>query len=179
MTGDADQFVILEVRVRGKVTLGANTTRKVVGGGIIRNSKNFLIENVLLIDELKHNLLSIGQLCDKGYCVKFFSTSCILSLNGKDILNGKMVNNVYTLDLNYIQSPTSFCLKTISDESWLWHMRLCHSSMKNFRRITQKNLVRGIPKLEFTKDHLCDACQLEKQVKSSFSPIRILELVNH
>ena len=162
MTGDTAQFITLEARNEGKVTLGDNTTKKVVGSGMIGNLENFFIDNVLLVEGLKHNLLSISQLCDKGYNVKFLPTSCILSLNGKEVLNGKRVNNVYMLDLNCIQSPTAFCLKTVSDESWLWHRRLCHSSMKNLRRIIQKNLVRGIPKLDFTKDHLCDACQLGK-----------------
>ena len=168
MTGDTAQFITLEARSGGKVTLGDNTTKKVVGSGMIGNLKNFFIDNVLLVEGLKHNLLSISQLCDKGYNVKFLPTSCILSLNGKEVLNGKRVNNVYMLDLNSFHTPLAFCLKTISDESWLCHRRLCHSSMENLRRITQKNLVRGIPKLDFTKDHLCDACQLGKQVKSSF-----------
>ena len=34
--------------------------------------------------------------------------------------------------------------------------------------LVKKNLVRGLPKAEFTKDGLCDACQKEKQIKSSF-----------
>ncbi|KAI0503952.1 hypothetical protein KFK09_014899 [Dendrobium nobile] len=35
MTGDANQFILLETRIGGKVTLGDNTTKKVVGVGII------------------------------------------------------------------------------------------------------------------------------------------------
>ncbi|PKU83320.1 hypothetical protein MA16_Dca027204 [Dendrobium catenatum] len=63
MTRDANQFISLEARAGGKVTVGNNTTRKVVGASIIRNSKNLLIENILLVDGLKHNFLSISQLC--------------------------------------------------------------------------------------------------------------------
>ncbi|PKU78785.1 hypothetical protein MA16_Dca000128 [Dendrobium catenatum] len=62
MTGDANQFILLETRTGGKVTLGENTTMRVVGTGIIGNSKNLMIENVLLVDGLKYNLLSISQL---------------------------------------------------------------------------------------------------------------------
>ncbi|KAI0522554.1 hypothetical protein KFK09_004934 [Dendrobium nobile] len=57
-----------EFRTTGKVTLGDNTTRKVVGS-----------------DGLKHNLLSISQLCDKGFIVQFFANSCIKKL-GCEIL---------------------------------------------------------------------------------------------
>ena len=34
--------------------------------------------------------------------------------------------------------------------------------------LVKKELVRGIPQVEFTKDGLCDACQKEKQIKASF-----------
>ena len=34
--------------------------------------------------------------------------------------------------------------------------------------LVQKNLVRGLPKNEFTKDGLCDSCQKGKQRKASF-----------
>ncbi|PKU64119.1 hypothetical protein MA16_Dca008025 [Dendrobium catenatum] len=86
----------------------------------------------------------------------------MISLNDKPVLEGKRMNNVYMLELDCIDSSNSFCLKIIVDESWLWHRRLCHASMKTLRNITKKNLVRGVPKLDFTKDHLCDACQLGK-----------------
>ncbi|KAI0498664.1 hypothetical protein KFK09_019554 [Dendrobium nobile] len=172
MTGDMKKFILLETKTGGKVTLGDNTTRKVIGSGIVGNAKNFLIENVLLVDGLKHNLLSISQLCDKGFDVKFFTDRCLISLFDEVILEGKRMNNVYMLDLDRVDNSKSFCLKTIVDDSWLWHRRLCHASMKTLRNITQKNLVRGVPKLEFTKDHLCDACQQGKQVKSSFHSIR-------
>ncbi|PKU86617.1 Retrovirus-related Pol polyprotein from transposon TNT 1-94 [Dendrobium catenatum] len=172
MTGDASQFVVLEFRTGGKVALGDNTTRKVVGAGIIGNSKNLMIENILLVDGLKHNLLSISQFCDKGFIVQFFADSCIISLSNNTILQGKRINNVYMLDLNNIECAASFCLKTMIDDSWLWQRRLCHESMKTLRKVTQNDLVRGVPKLKFIKDHLCDVCQLGKQVHSTFHPIK-------
>ena len=51
---------------------------KIIGKGTIGNKSNFFIEDVLLVDGLKHNLLSISQLCDKGYIVKFESNACII-----------------------------------------------------------------------------------------------------
>ena len=35
-----------------------------------------LIENVVLVDGLKHNLLSVSQLCDKGFNVIFDDLAC-------------------------------------------------------------------------------------------------------
>ena len=46
---------------------------KIVGVGKIGTNSSTTIENALLIDDLKHNLLSIHQLCDKGLLISFDS----------------------------------------------------------------------------------------------------------
>jgi len=37
---------------------------------------SLLIKNIILVDGLKHNLLSISQLCDKGFKVIFDDLAC-------------------------------------------------------------------------------------------------------
>ena len=49
-----------------------------------------------------------------------------------------------------------------------WHRRLGHANFKLLNDICKLELVIGLPKLEFTKDKPYDACQKEKQFKSSF-----------
>ena len=58
-------------------------------------------ENVLLVEGLKHSLLSVSQLCDKGYKVSFDSEKCVIKHeHDKDIEHiGFRENNVYTIDL--------------------------------------------------------------------------------
>ena len=46
------------------MTFGDNGKGRIIGHGSIGNNSSSLIENVLLVDGLKHNLLSISQLCD-------------------------------------------------------------------------------------------------------------------
>ena len=58
--------------------------------------------------------------------------------------------------------------KACAEERWLWHKKLSHLNFKVMNLLVKKNLVRGLPKVEFTKDGLCDACQKEKQRKASF-----------
>ena len=58
--------------------------------------------------------------------------------------------------------------KACVEESWLWHKKLSHLNFKAMNLLVKKNLVRGLPKVEFTKDGLCDACQKGKQRKASF-----------
>ena len=47
------------------MTFRDNGKGRIIGHGSIGNNSSSLIENVFLIDGFKHNLLSIGQLCDR------------------------------------------------------------------------------------------------------------------
>ena len=117
---------------------------------------------------MKHSLLSISQLCDKGYQVTFKSSNCEIRLpNSQEVLLiGKRVNNVYLLDISH---PTFIsCLLTKHEESWLWHRKIAHIHMHNLNKLISKDLVIGLPKLKFKKDHICEACQKGKQIKHSF-----------
>ena len=60
------------------------------------------------------------------------------------------------------------CFSVLNDDAWLWHRRLGYASIKLITQISSKELVRGIPYIKFIKDNVCDACQLGKQIKSSF-----------
>ena len=65
MTGDETQFSSLKPKDQGSVTFGDNGKGKIIGIGSIGKNSSTSIENILLVKELKHNLLSISQLCDK------------------------------------------------------------------------------------------------------------------
>ena len=66
MTGKANLFTHLEMKKVGKVTFGIRLQPLVK---LVR--KTTYIEDVLLVDGLKHNLLNVSQLCDKGNRVTF------------------------------------------------------------------------------------------------------------
>ena len=76
MTGNIDWFTCLTKKNGGKVTFGGNEKGKIIGIGNIGNPLHVVIENVCLVEGLNHNLLSISQLCDKGYEVIFVPTHC-------------------------------------------------------------------------------------------------------
>ncbi|GJY49327.1 putative ribonuclease H-like domain-containing protein [Tanacetum coccineum] len=52
----------------------------------------------------------------------------------------------------------------------LWHRRLNHLNFGTINDLARKDLVRGLPRLKFEKDHLCSACQLGKSKKYSHKP---------
>ena len=64
MTEDLSQFPKLASQDKGYVTFGDNNKGKIIGKGTIGNTSNFFIEDVLLVDGLKHNLLSISVIKD-------------------------------------------------------------------------------------------------------------------
>ena len=174
MTGDKAKFVNIIFKQEGHVTYGDNNKGMILGRGSIGDKRNLLIHDVLYVEGLKHSLVSISQLCDKGYYVIFKPNSCEIYLpNSKEVmLIGKRINNVYLLD---ISSPCSIgCLISKHDESWLWHRRIAHIHMNHLNKLISKNFVIGLPKLKFEKDHISEACQKGKQIKNSFKPKNVV-----
>ena len=151
------------------MTFGDNRKGRIIVHGSIGNNSSSLIENVLIVDDSKHNLLRISQLCDKGLKVIFESSHCIIkdSLNDKIIFMGHIKENVYTIDISKYEGRDR-CFSSMHDESWIWHKRLGHVNMNLITQFKKNELVRGLPKISFEKDKVCEACQMRKQIKTSF-----------
>nr|GEV76988.1 ribonuclease H-like domain-containing protein [Tanacetum cinerariifolium] len=60
--------------------------------------------------------------------------------------------------------------KATSTKSWLWHRRLLHLNFGTINDLTRLNLVNGLPKFKYEKDHLCSACERGKSKKASRPP---------
>ena len=112
MTGDEDQFISLEVKEGGMAIFGDNAKGRIIGIGKEPIYSFFCIENVLLVKGLKHNLLSINQLCDKNFYVSFKSSICyvICQITKNIIFSGQRNKNVYVVDLDNIDINKQQCL---------------------------------------------------------------------
>ena len=123
MTGDRSSFVTLAPSEKRYVTYGDNNKGKIIGEGSIGNTSNLILNDVLLVEGLEHNLLSISQLCDKGNEVLFTSNHCVIhdSMDRKIKFFGKRFNNTYLVNLNEISSLYSNCFSTKKEDIWLWH----------------------------------------------------------
>ena len=115
MTGDKDQFTSLKTKDGGSITFGDNAKGKIMGIGKIGNSKTLSVQHVLLVDGLKHNLLSISQLFDMGNNVTFYPKNCFVSSLNDDkvIFKGERVDNVYIIDLNDVCNKEYKCFIVI------------------------------------------------------------------
>ncbi|GKA60007.1 putative ribonuclease H-like domain-containing protein [Tanacetum coccineum] len=182
MTGNMSYLTNYEEINRGYVAFGGNpkggkTTRKCT-----IKTGNLDFENVYFMRELKFNLFNVSQMCDKKNSVLFNDTECIvLSLNFKLIDESQVLlrvprkNNMYSVDLkNIVPKGGLTCLfaKATSDESKLWHRRLCHLNFKTINKLVKGNLVRGLPSKLFENDENCVACQKGKQHRAYSTKMR-------
>ena len=96
---------------------------------------------------------------------------------------GHRNENVYTIDISKYEGHNRY-FSSMHDESWLWHRRLGHVNMNLITQLNKNELVRGLPKISFEKDKVCEACQMGKQIKTYFknknfiSTSRPLELLH-
>ena len=66
MTGDSTLLTKFEERADPSITFGDDNNGYTLGYGLI-SKENVMIDEVALVEGLKHNLLSISQLCDRGH----------------------------------------------------------------------------------------------------------------
>ncbi|GJW75649.1 putative ribonuclease H-like domain-containing protein [Tanacetum coccineum] len=149
---------------------------KITGKGKIKTA-NLDFDDVYFVDELKFNLFSVSQMCDKKNSVLFTESECLILSPSFKLLDESQVvlraprkDGVYSLDLkNIVPSGGITCLyaNATADESKLWHRRLGHVNFKNINKLVKGHLVRGLPSKVFVNDHTCVACKKGKQHKAS------------
>jgi len=166
MTGEAKMFTSIDDEAAGydNIIFGDNGKGEVKGLGKIAISNDYTLSNVLLVNSLKYNLLSITQLCDLGYKCTFTSDGVELTtLDGKNcFFKGFRHENLYLVDFSSSHANLVSCLFTKSSKGWLWHRRLAHVGMKQLNRLLKYDLVVGLKDVKFEKDKLCSACQAGK-----------------
>ncbi|GJU15157.1 putative ribonuclease H-like domain-containing protein [Tanacetum coccineum] len=177
MTGNMSYLTDYEEIDGGYVAFGGNPKGGKITGKCTIKTGNLDFENVYFVRELKFNLFSVSQMCDKKNSVLFNDTECIvLSPNFKLIDESQVLlrvprkNNMYSVDLkNIVPKGGLTCLfaKATSDESKLWHRRLGHLNFKTMNKLVKGNLVRGLPSKLFENDQTCVACQKGKQHRAS------------
>ncbi|GJX06070.1 hypothetical protein Tco_0194002 [Tanacetum coccineum] len=111
------------VRVRNRSRFGINKYNggfvafgsdpkggKIMGKGKIKTA-NLDFDDVYFVDELKFNLFSVSQMCDKKNSVLFTKTECLILSPSFKLLDESLVvlraprkDDVYSLDLKIVPS---------------------------------------------------------------------------
>jgi hypothetical protein len=167
MMRDKGKFLSLSESKSGTVTFGNDAPGKIKGKGMVSLSNgNGKAQDVLLVDGMKHNLLSVSQMCDRGCELLFTSKDCkIKSANsGQVVAKGiRTENNVYVLKENREE-----CHLRKHDERWLWHRRLGHLNFDHLIKLKNLKAVKDLSKISKPQDSVCKPCQVGKQNRTQF-----------
>ncbi|GJW74636.1 ribonuclease H-like domain-containing protein [Tanacetum coccineum] len=123
---------------------------------------NLMICHVYYVQGLEHNLFSVRQFCDGDLKVAFHLNMCYgRILESDDLLTGSRNSNLYTISISEMVASSPVCLmsRATSTKSWLWHRMLSYLYFGTINQLTSKDLVDGLPKFKYNKDHLCSACK--------------------
>ncbi|GJV68677.1 retrovirus-related pol polyprotein from transposon TNT 1-94 [Tanacetum coccineum] len=172
MTGDRSRLMNFVKKFIGTVRFGNDHFGAIMGYGdyVIGDS---VISRVYYVEGLGHNLFFVGQFCNSNLEVAFRKHSCyVRDTDGVELLKGSRGSNLYTISVEDMMKSSPICLlsKASKNKSWLWHRRLNHLNFGTINDLARKDLVRGLPRLKFEKDHLCSACQLGKSKKHTHKP---------
>nr|GEU49545.1 hypothetical protein [Tanacetum cinerariifolium] len=141
MTGNLKLLINFMEKFLGTVKFGNDQIASILGyGDLVQEA--VMIKRVYYVEGLNHNLFSIGS-------------------RGTDL---------YLITLQDINSPNLICLmaKAISSQAWLRHRRLSHLNFDTINLLSKNDIVVGLPKLKFVKDHLCSSCELGKAKRKCF-----------
>nr|GFB94049.1 integrase, catalytic region, zinc finger, CCHC-type, peptidase aspartic, catalytic [Tanacetum cinerariifolium] len=123
----------------------------------------------LFLEGLGHNLFSVGQFCDSDLEVAFRRNACFVrNLEGVDLLKGDRSTNLYTINLHDMAFASPICLmaRASSIKSWIWHQRLSHLNFDTINDLARNDLVVGLLKFKYHKEHLCPSCEQGKKQES-------------
>jgi hypothetical protein len=181
-------FFYFDDTFRETVKLGDNSKMLVTGKENIRMFVNGFVQiitNVFYVLGLKNNLLSMGQLVEKGLAILIQQKTCKIyhSERGLIIEITMSSNRMFKL-LDQVQfkesseqvcfnsqskkSSEQVCFKSSSEKNaMLWHNRYGHFSFTGLNLLQQKEMVIGLPNLNVSTK-VCGDCLIGKQQRNSF-----------
>ncbi|KAK2442743.1 putative mitochondrial protein [Trifolium repens] len=156
---------------------------KGIGNVVIqrKNGRKSVIEKVLYVPGMQCNLMSVGQLLDKGFKVVLEDGTLKLFDSKQNLIlkSNQSKNRTFKTQLKAIEHE---CLaaSTENKDSELWHKRYGHLNFKSLSLLNSKEMVLGLPSV-ITPVETCTTCLLGKQPRDSFKnhlPMRSNEVLN-
>jgi hypothetical protein len=188
MSGNKDWFIEMDEQFRHSVKLGNGVKMMVMGKGsvkLVTAGLTQVVRDVFFIPELKNNLLSIGQLQEKGLAIVMKDKACKIYHPTRGLIMQTLMaaNRMFILLATMITQPLNCLIASMDDLSDLWHRRYGHVNNKSLKTLESKQLVKGLPKFKATNT-ACTVCHRGKQhravipKKSQWRASRRLQLVH-
>ena len=132
------------------------------------------LKNILYVEKLQFNLLSISYFTNLGFTVIFNSDGSVqlTDKSGTSVIIGNRKNNLFysnqsIFDLDIINPiDNSFIVKNNSKFS-LWHRRFVHINAYYISKAVNLQLINGIQSLHIDFNYFCHACALCKSKRKN------------
>jgi len=171
MTGTRSVLTQLDTSVRGSVKFGDGSRVEIHGMGSVvmqdRQQGHKVLTDVYYIPELKSNIVSLGQLEEKGFMVvlgngrlRVFDQEQTLLISAP-----RTGNRLYLATFGLV--PPVCLLAQSDNESWKWHARFGHLNFRALNDLSSKQMVDGLPRVTRV-EKVCDGCALGKQHRTPF-----------
>ena len=138
------------------IVFGDNSKGDVIGLDKVAITLEHSITNVLHVDSLGYNLLSVSQLCEMGF-------NCLFTDKGVEVyrredssiaFTGHLKEKLYLVDFTSNRVNPETCLMAKSSMGWLWHRRLAHVGMRNLAKLQKGEHILGLTNVSFEKDRI-------------------------
>jgi hypothetical protein len=103
MTGNKKWFSsLIPLSHKEYVTFGDDKKGKVLGTGVVKVNDHFTLNDVIIVDRLRYNLLFVSQLVDADLHVLFRkSDSRVLDSAGNLVCGVSWIRNVFQADFSF------------------------------------------------------------------------------
>ena len=126
------------------------------------------MHDVLYVPSMNKNLLSLGQLLEKGYTMAMQANYIEIFDDKQRLVLKAPLSRNRTFKVN-LSTTTIQCLSTVNmeEDSWLWHYRYGHLNFKSLHQLSSKQMVLGMPSIHLPQK-TCEGCLIGKQPRKAF-----------
>src|SRR3954466_7020848 len=161
------------------VTYADKSKSKVMGFGKVVVAHDITLVDVMLVETLGYNLLSVRALRKMGFAV-FVDDDIVVFMWSKSLkvaFVGYVEHDLYVVDFSGHTTTSAMCLFGKADVGWLWHHRLAHINMRTLQSLHKEGHIVGLKEnVSFAKDRVCRACVLGKMHDAPHKPKNRIKL---
>ena len=128
------------------VTFGDKSKSEVKSLGKVVVARDITLVNVMLVESLGYNLMSVRALNKMNFDV-YFTLDMVVLLRSKTLkvmFVGYVENELFVVDFSGSANAQAVCLFGKADVGWLWHRRLSHVNMRTLQSLHKGGHIVGL-----------------------------------
>jgi hypothetical protein len=138
MSGNKKLFSTMDGSFKSKIKLGDDKALEVVAKGAMEvHTKEGMksVKDIYYTPQLKHNLLSVGQLCEKNYKVVLENQQCTIydKNRGNRVVTVVPMSKNRMFPLMFGEHNNHLANMAYEEKSWLWHLRYGHLNFHSLK----------------------------------------------